>query len=87
MNWRLLKDSFVDIVLGGLVDDELWRGLREGAFAVLVLVVRLLLLALAPVSVPLIAWMIVHDRRRRAEQDAETRARLRRGLHQNGPGA
>lgn len=78
MNWSLLKDTFVDIILGGIVDEELWDAMREGAFSIFVLVVRLILLVLFPISVPLIAWMVIHDRKLRDEQQEEFRARVRR---------
>jgi hypothetical protein len=84
---KLLKDAFVEIILGGLVDEELWKALREGAFAALVLVVRLILLAIFPISVPLVAWMVIHDRERREKQQAEFRIRVRQEMHQNGPAA
>lgn len=78
MRWGLMKDAFFDIVLGGLVDHVMWRALRDGLIGTMALILRILLLALFPISVPLIAWMVIHDRKRREEQQAEFSARVRR---------
>ena len=72
--------------LKAMADRLMWAGILAGAVATVVLLVRLLVLVTFPVSTPLIAWLLILDERRTAEQVEQARARLRRGIHQNGPG-
>lgn len=64
---------------------DLGRALRDGVWSILFLLVRLGLLLAFPLSIPLVAYLMVLDERKRAAHEIEIRAKLRRGIHQNGP--
>ena len=70
--------------MDGIIDREMWEDIGAGLFAVFVLLVRCLILVTFPVSVPLIAVLIMLDERKRARDSIEARARMRRGMHHNG---
>lgn len=64
---------------------DTWRDIGAGIFAVSVQLLRILLLVLFPVTIPLFAWLIIRDTKRRAEEEPKRRAALRAGIHKNGP--
>lgn len=80
-------EAFEISVLGtidGMLDRKMWKCIGGGMLAAFFLLVRCLILVTFPVSVPLIAVLIMLDERKRARDSIEARARMRRGMHNNG---
>ena len=70
--------------LDGMHCRKMWEDIGGGMLASFVLLVRCLILVTFPISVPLIAVLIMLDERKRARDSIEARARMRRGMHNNG---
>jgi hypothetical protein len=68
-----------------LAEPAAWKDIGMGLIGLLAQAIRLCILLTLPISAPIIAWLLVLDDRKRAAQLDEIHARLRRGIHQNGP--
>lgn len=67
---------------------SMWDDIVTGAWGCFALAIRLLILMLFPISVPLIAWIVVKDKKLRLVQEAEARKRMRAAyLQAYGPAA
>lgn len=87
MDWRQSLKRASWGTFAGMADDEMWGRIGLGILAVVVLLLRIVFVLTYPISTPIIAWLLILDERKRDEQVARRRAKMRAGMHQNGPGA
>lgn len=68
-----------------LTDRWMWKNIGDGLFGIAVLLLRLLVFLTYPISTLLLAWGLMADERRTAEQIEALRKQLKDGIHRNGP--
>lgn len=86
MTFREALKTIAAESLRNLGEMDMWGDMVAGLVAVFLLAVRLAVLVTFPISLPLIAWLMIVDEQKRAREFEALRAKLRRGMHQNGPG-
>lgn len=72
-------------ILTGPFDSDIMKGIGTGLYFLWVLVARIVMVLILPISAPIIAWLLLRQDQRVVGDADKARARLRRGIHQNGP--
>lgn len=84
MNAREALVESVRVIGWNLSEKHMWTHLRIGVNAGVALILRIAILVAFPVTVPVIAWLLIKEERDRPAREAEARTRLRAGIHRNG---
>lgn len=76
--WLILSGSLTSLFLRKQDWQDLGKAMKLVGMVAVSVVLRLIVLGTAPVSVPLLAWLVVLDNRKREVQEAEARAKMRK---------